>query len=124
MIYPACPLVIICGLIIQRVQLFNIAVVFILLLPVLLSSSKKKASSLFIDIYESLPCTAFFVPSVPKIALNELGASLLATSVLVGPISFLHSSTALSLTSSKPTTTSLVIKFNRLGKKALSLCSP
>lgn len=40
--------------------------------------------------YESAPWTAFLVLSVPKFARMELGAFILATSVLVGPAQKLH----------------------------------
>ena len=92
----------------QRVQLFKVAVVFIGLAFV--SPSNQKLFSLFIELFESDPWQAFFVPSVPNNALRELGASAKAFYVLVGPIKPLHFSTALSATSSIPTTTSLVIK--------------
>ena len=92
----------------QSEQLLSIAVVFIGL--VLGSPLNQKSVSLFIDPTESLPCTAFLVPSVPNNALIELGFSVLATKVLVGPITYLHLSTAFSATSSMPTTTSLLMK--------------
>jgi len=49
---------------IQRVQLLSKAVVFIDL--DLKSLSNQKDTSLFIEPIESLPCTAFFVASVPN----------------------------------------------------------
>lgn len=42
-------------------------------------------SSLSADCGESLPWQAFFVPSVPKLALMLCGAYFLAFSLLVGP---------------------------------------
>jgi len=60
----------------HRVQLFSTPVVFIILEEG--SPPKKKSSSLLADSWESLPWTAFLVPSVPKRALIELGASYLA----------------------------------------------
>jgi hypothetical protein len=95
------------GLIMQSVQLFKTAVLLIFFW--LGSPPKKKSTSLVADYTESLPWTAFFVPSVPKRALIEFGASALAFSVLVGPINYLHPFMASLETSSIPTTTSLVI---------------
>jgi hypothetical protein len=83
----------------------------------------QKSVSLFIEPIESLPCTAFLVPSVPNAARNVLGAVYLATIELVGPINYLHLSTALSATSSIPTTKSLLIVLYKFGKKALPTCS-
>jgi len=48
------------------------------------------------------------VPSVPKIALRELGASDLAYAEFVGPINCLHPFIAPVLANSIPTQTSLV----------------
>ena len=93
----------------QSAQLLSWAVVFIYFaFP---SPPKKKPFSLAYDPPESEPWQAFLVPSVPKRALNELGASYLALRVLVGPIRFLHLVTASSATNSNPTTTSLVINY-------------
>jgi len=107
MICPARPLYTMCGLIRQREQLLSIAVVFIL--RVLASPPNQYSISLFIDACESLPCTAFFCPSVPKYARIDYGASSLALCEFVGPMTALHSLTALSFTNSIPTTTSLVM---------------
>ena len=106
----------------QRVQSFNKAVVFIFL--VLASPPNQKSVSLFIDDYESLPCTQFFCPLVPNNALIVFGATFLALFESVGPMLLRHSSTAFSLTSSIPTTTSLVMNYTKPGKNSLSLCSP
>jgi hypothetical protein len=51
---------------IQREQLFKTAVD-----SIILSSPKKILSSRYADSTESLPCTAFFVPSVPNSALID-----------------------------------------------------
>ena len=84
----------------QQVQLLKNAVVLIF-------PEKKKSVSLFHEGPESLPCTAFLVPSVPKYALIELGAFYLAAWVLVGPINCLHLSTAFEATNSIPVQTSV-----------------
>ena len=63
-------------------QLLTTAVVGIFLS----SLPKKKFSSRSADSFESLPWTAFLVPSVPNKPLIEFGASALAFYVLVGPI--------------------------------------
>lgn len=57
----------------------------------------------YTDWGESLPWTAFFVPSYPYLALIELGASYLALRELVGPIKFLHFLIASWATNSIPT---------------------
>jgi len=69
---------------------------------------KKNSHSLVADSTESLPWTAFLVPSVPNIALRELGASYLAYAEFVGPINCLHPFIAPVLANSIPTQTSLV----------------
>ena len=116
MTYPAWPFLTIWGFTKQSVQLLITPVVGICLL-------KKKFSSLLALSVESLPWTAFLVPSVPKTALNELGASLFATSELVGPMNYLQPEMAPLLMSSMPTQTSLVMKLWRFGKNGFSVCS-
>lgn len=74
---------------------------------------KKKSLSLLTLGPESLPWTAFLVPSVPNIDLIDDGAFCLATCVFVGPMTYLHLSIAFSETISKPVTTSLVMKSTR-----------
>jgi hypothetical protein len=74
---------------------------------------KKKSDSLLTLGPESLPWTAFLVPSVPNTDLRDEGTLCLATIELVGPISYLHFSIAFSETISMPVTTSLVIKLTR-----------
>lgn len=103
MIFPAAPDETACGLMIQQVQLLKKAVG-------LIAPLKKKSVSLLTLGPESLPWTAFLVPSVPNIALNEEGTFCLATRVLVGPMTYLHFSIAFSETISMPVTTSLVMK--------------
>lgn len=44
----------------------------------------------YADCGESLPWTAFLVPSYPYLALIELGAYYLAFKELVGPMKVLH----------------------------------
>ena len=68
---------------IQSVQLFNTAVVF-------MAPPKKNPHSRSDDVIASLPWTAFLVPSVPKRARREPGASAFAFSVLVGPMKSRH----------------------------------
>jgi hypothetical protein len=68
---------------------------------------KKKSVSFFQLGPESLPWTAFLVLSVPKTALIDLGALYLAAAELVGPINYLHFSTAFSAINSIPVETSL-----------------
>jgi len=92
---------------IQREQLSRTAVVFINLSQGF--PPKKKSISLAADSSESAPCVAFFVPSVPNKALRDPGASYYAFYVLVGPIKFLHFSTAYDPVRLIPTTTSLYI---------------
>lgn len=76
------------GLIKQRVQLLMTAVVFIALEAN--GPPKKNSVSFLADSSESLPCTAFLVPSVPNKALRDPGASAFAYAELVGPMKFLH----------------------------------
>ena len=106
MILPASPLATACGLITQVVQLVKKAGGFMF-------PEKKKSVSLFQLGPESLPWTAFLVLSVPKIALREFGALYLAWRELVGPINYLHFSTALEATSSMPVTTSPWMKLDK-----------
>lgn len=67
----------------HKLQLFKHAVLF-------MDSPKKKPFSRAEDVNESLPCTAFLVPSVPNKALREPGASAFAFAVLVGPMKLLQ----------------------------------
>ena len=97
---PASPLATAWGFITQQVQLLNWAVVLIF-------CEKKKSVSLFQLGPESLPWTAFFVSSVPKIPLIEWGAYYLALNELVGPINCRHLSTAFGAISSIPVDTSV-----------------
>jgi hypothetical protein len=76
---------------------------------------KKKSSSLFALTNESLPCTAFLVPSVPYRALIDLGAYFLALSELVGPINSLQALIPFLFISSIPMQTSLVMYSERFG---------
>ena len=73
------------------------------------SPSNQKAVSFFIELEESEPWSAFLVPSVPKYALNDSGASFFAAREFVGPMAALHLSTAFSATNSIPITTSEVM---------------
>jgi len=103
------------------VQLLSTAVVFIGLSEG--SPVNQKSCSRLYEPKESEPWTAFFVPSVPNLARIESGFYVLATAVLVGPMTFLHSWTAPAATSSRPIQTSLHINPERLGKKGFPRCS-
>ena len=76
------------------------------LLSAATQSPKKKLDSRLYDPTESAPWTAFLVPSVPNLALIELGDSYYAFYVLVGPHTCLHLFTASSETNSIPIDTS------------------
>lgn len=67
----------------HKLQLLKHAVVF-------MDPPKKKLFSRAEDVKESLPWTAFLVPSVPNKALREPGASAFAFAVLVGPMKLLQ----------------------------------
>lgn len=57
----------------------------------------------YADCGESLPCTAFLVPSYPYLARIEFGAYYLAFKELVGPINVLHFLIASGANNSIPT---------------------
>lgn len=84
---------------------------------------KIKPNYLSTDWGESLPWTAFLVPSYPYFPLIEFGASSLAFNELVGPIKFLHFLMASGATSSIPTAKSDVIKSIKVGKNDFPSCS-
>ena len=84
---------------------------------------KKNLSSLTADGGESLPWVAFCVPSVPKRARREYGASSRALRVLVGPISVRQSRIAFVLARHNATIGPELMKLTRLEKNGLPLCS-
>lgn len=102
-----------CGFIKQSVQLLITAVVFIIRLANF--PPKKNSVSLAADSLESLPWTAFLVPSVPKTALRDYGFSALAVSEFVGPMKSLHPAIAPLEASSIPMHTSDVTNSSSLG---------
>lgn len=98
---------------IQRVQFSSIGFDFILnSINTFKSGDWEKISPNYLstDCGESLPWTAFLVPSSPYLALIELGAYSLAFNEFVGPIKFLHFLIASGATSSIPTAKSDVMK--------------
>lgn len=113
-----------CGLIMHKVQLYSIGFDFNINKITLSSGDCEKINPSYLstDWGESLPCTAFLVPSYPYFPLIELGAYYLAFNEFVGPMKVLHFLIASGATSSIPTAKSDVIKSIRVGKKDFPSC--